>query len=160
MTNGKLGDFFPTAALTEAFFERLVAKNRRASSATVASPLPMRARVKWTRSVGATVTPRVKGGGDGVVANGSRGGGGGSGDGEAIATVGVDSTVTPSAVEAASAVPIVEESKPCTAAAVLEAGTAMVAVMITLAAATLILTSLLSTPAAAATLCCKLEVSE
>ena len=88
------------------------------------------------------------------------GGGGGGGGGEAIATVGTDSTVTPSAVEAASVVARLEESEVCTAVAVVEAGTAMRAVIITLAAATLIVTSDLSMPAAAATLCCKLEVSE
>ena len=76
------------------------------------------------------------------------------------ATVGASSTVMPSAAEASAAVPSVEESEACTAAAVVEAGTAMLAVMITLAAATLIVTSDLSTPAAAATLCCKLEVSK
>ena len=66
----------------------------------------------------------------------------------------------PSAAEAAVAVPRVEDSKVCTAAAVVEAGTAMVAVMITLAAAKLIVTWDLSTPAAVAILCCKLEVSK
>ena len=71
-----------------------------------------------------------------------------------------DSTVIPSAAEALSAVPRVEESEVCTAAAVMEAGTVMVAVMITLAAATLIVTNDLSTPAAVAIFCCKLEVSE
>ena len=77
-----------------------------------------------------------------------------------VATVGTDSTVMPSTVEAASAVASLEESEVCTAVAVVEAGTAMRAVIITLAAATLIVTSDLSMPAAAATLCCKLEVSE
>ena len=71
-----------------------------------------------------------------------------------------DSTVIPSAAEALSAVPRLEESEVCTAAAVMEAGTVMVAVMITLAAATLIVTNDLSTPAAVANFCCKLEVSE
>ena len=42
------------------------------------------------------------------------GGGGGGGGGEAIATVGTDSTVTPSAVEAASVVARLEESEVCT----------------------------------------------
>eukprot|EP00964_Phaeocystis_antarctica_P056075 scaffold33051_cov69-Phaeocystis_antarctica.AAC.2 len=72
--------------------------------------------------------------------------------------VGATSTVTPSAAVAAAAVPRVEASDACTAAAVVEAGTAMVAVMITLAAATLTVTSDVSTPAAVATFCCKLEV--
>ena len=75
--------------------------------------------------------------------------------------VGTDSTVTPSAAEAAAAVPKLEESEfTIRVAAVLEAGTAMVAVMITLAAATRIVTSDLSTLAAVATACCRLEVSE
>ena len=74
--------------------------------------------------------------------------------------VGTSSTTTPSAAEAASAVPRVEESELCTTSAVVEAGTAMVTVMRTLAAATLITTSDLSMPAAVATFCCKLEVSE
>eukprot|EP00964_Phaeocystis_antarctica_P045652 scaffold26291_cov57-Phaeocystis_antarctica.AAC.4 len=76
------------------------------------------------------------------------------------ATLGADSIVTPSAAEAAAAVPRVEESEVCTAVAVVEAGTVMVAVMITLAAATLTMTWNLSTLAAVAMLCCKLEVSE
>ena len=64
-----------------------------------------------------------------------------------------------SAAEASAAVPRVEESEVCTASAVVEAGTAMVAVMRTLAAATRIVTSDLSTPAASATFCCKLDLS-
>ena len=87
-------------------------------------------------------------------------GGDGGGGGEASATVGTDSTVTPSAVEAAAAVARLEESAFCSVVAFVEAGTEMVAVMITLAAATLIVTSDLSTPAAVATACCRLEVSE
>ena len=55
--------------------------------------------------------------------------------------VGASSTVMPSAVEAASAVPRLEESEVCTWSAVMAAGTAMVAVMITLAAVTWIVTS-------------------
>ena len=73
--------------------------------------------------------------------------------------VGSDSTTIPSAAEAASATPRVEESEVSTTAAVVEVGTAMVAVMRTLAAATRIVTSNLSTPAAAATFCCKLDLS-
>ena len=72
---------------------------------------------------------------------------------------GSDSTVIPSAAEATAAVPRLEESEVCTAAAVVEAGIVMVAVMITLAAATLTMTWDLSTPAEVAMLCCKLEVS-
>ena len=85
---------------------------------------------------------------------------GGEGDAETVVIVGTASTVTPSTAEAASAVASLEESEVCTAEAVVEAGTAMRAVIITLAAATLIVTSDASMPAAAATLCCKLEVSE
>ena len=66
----------------------------------------------------------------------------------------------PSAAEATAAVPRLEESEVCTAAAVVEAGTVMVAVIITLAAATLTMTWDVSTPAEVAMLCCKLEVSE
>ena len=73
---------------------------------------------------------------------------------------GSDSTVIPSASEAAAAVPSLEDSEASTAAAVVEAGTPMVAVMITLAADTSMVTSDLSTPAAVATASCRLEVSE
>jgi len=85
---------------------------------------------------------------------------GGATGGELSATVGTSSTVTPSAAEASSMVPRLEESEVCTLSAVIEAGTAMVAVMRTLAAVTRIVTSDLSTPAAVAIFCCKLEVSE
>ena len=77
----------------------------------------------------------------------------------AMVIVGTASTVTPSAVEAASAVLSLEESAFCTMSTVVEAGTRMVAVMRTLAAATRIVTSDLSTPAASATFCCKLALS-
>ena len=80
--------------------------------------------------------------------------------GEAIVTAGFSSIVMPSAVEAAAAVPRVEASEVSTAAAVVEAGTAMVAVMSTLPAVTAMVTSDVSTPAAVATPCRKLEVSE
>ena len=77
--------------------------------------------------------------------------------------VGTSSIVMPSAVEAAEAVPRVEAREACTAEAVVEAGTAMVAVMITLPAvmamSTGMLTGDVSTPAAAAILCCKLDFS-
>ena len=75
---------------------------------------------------------------------------GGGGEGEAVVIVGTASTVTPSASEAAAAEPKVEESEACTAAAVVEAGTAMVAVMSTLPAVRAMLTSDGSTPAALA----------
>ena len=52
-------------------------------------------------------------------------------------------------------VPRVEESEVCTWSAVFEAGTAILAVMSTLAAATQIVTSDVSTPAALATFCCQ-----
>ena len=65
----------------------------------------------------------------------------------------------PSASEAAAAVPTLERSEAATAAAVVDAGTAMVALMITLAAVTRIVTSDLSTAAASATFCCKLDVT-
>eukprot|EP00964_Phaeocystis_antarctica_P047192 scaffold27290_cov56-Phaeocystis_antarctica.AAC.1 len=87
--------------------------------------------------------------------------GGSAEGGKAIATVGDDSTMTLSAAEADSAVaPNVDNSELCTAEAVVAAGTAMVAVMSTLAAVTRISTSSSSTPAASATFCRKLEVSE
>ena len=73
--------------------------------------------------------------------------------------LGISSTVMPSAVEVASALPRLEESEVCSTSAVVEAGTAIVAVIRTLAAATRIVTSDLSTPAALATFCCKLEIS-
>ena len=81
----------------------------------------------------------------------------------AIVIVGTVRTVTPSAVEGAvedsAAMPRVVDSEACTIEAVVEAGTAMVAVMITLAADTSMVTSDVSTPAAVATFCCRLEVS-
>ena len=79
------------------------------------------------------------------------GGGGGAVDEGVRTTVGMPSTTMPSAVEAAAALESPEASADCTADAVVEAGTAMVAVMITEAAATLMLTSDASTPASSAT---------
>ena len=58
------------------------------------------------------------------------------------------------------AVPRLVESEACTTDTVVEAGTAMMAVMRTEAAATVMVTSDVSTPAASATLCRRLEVSE
>ena len=78
---------------------------------------------------------------------------------DSMVVVGASSTVMPSAAEASAAVPRVEESEARTASAVMEAGTPMVALMRTLAAATLIVTNDLSTPAAPATFCCKLDLS-
>ena len=78
---------------------------------------------------------------------------------KALARVGTDSTAMPRAAEAEAAVPRVEESDSSTMVAAEEAGTAMLAVMITLAADTLIVTSDASTPAAVAMFCCKVEVS-
>ena len=74
-------------------------------------------------------------------------------------TVGVLSTVMPSASEAPAAVARLSERAACTADAVVEAGTAMVAVMRTLAAATLMVTSEASTLASRATLAWRAEVS-
>ena len=79
--------------------------------------------------------------------------------GTIIVIVGTPSTEIPSALEAASAVRRVEESEAFTAAAVVEAGTAMVAVMITLAAVMAMITGNLSSPAAAPIFCCKLNLS-
>ena len=74
--------------------------------------------------------------------------------------MGDDSTVTPSAAKTDSAEPLnVNNSELCTAEAVVAAGTAMVAVMSTLAATTRISTFSCSTPAALATFCRKLVVS-
>ena len=92
-------------------------------------------------------------------ASGGEGCGGEAGVGYSAVIVGTSSTVKPSVVEAASAVPRLEESEVCSTPAVVEAGTAMVAVMRTLAAATRIVTSDLSTSAALATFCCKLDLS-
>ena len=98
-------------------------------------------------------------GGEGEATTGGESEAGGAPVDAATTIVGIDTTVMPSAVEAVAAVPRVEESEVCTAAGVVEAGTAMVAVMSTLPAATLIVTSDLSTPAAVATFCCKLDLS-
>ena len=83
------------------------------------------------------------------------GDGGGEVGGEAIVTAGFSSIVMPGAVEAAAAVPRVEASEVCTAAAVVEAGTVMVTMMSTLPAVTAMVTSDLSTPAVVATPCRK-----
>ena len=74
--------------------------------------------------------------------------------------VGASSTVRPSAAEASAAVPRLVPRSIINDAGLLEAGTAMVAVMTTLPGATLIVTSDVSKPDTAAMLCCKLEVSE
>ena len=76
-------------------------------------------------------------------------------------TVGSVRTGMPRAADAAAVVvPRVEAREAWTEVVVVEAGTEMVAVMRTLAAVTRIVTSDLSTPAAVAIFCCKLEVSE
>ena len=72
--------------------------------------------------------------------------------------LGALSTSTPSAAEAAVAVPRRSASESRSMAAVADGGTAMVAVMITLPAATWIETSDGETPATAATRRCRLEV--
>jgi hypothetical protein len=66
----------------------------------------------------------------------------------------------PSTAEAAAGVPTLLVSEVSTVPAEVAAGTAMAAVMITLAAATLIVTSDAWTPVAVAMSCCKLVVSE
>ena len=73
---------------------------------------------------------------------------------------GSDSTVIPSAVDADAAVPRREVSVACNASAVVEAGTLIVAVMITLAAATMMDTDERSTPALTAIEVWRAEVSE
>ena len=77
----------------------------------------------------------------------------------AIATVGVVSTVMPSRALAAAAVPRLAESAVITADVVVEAGTAMVAVIITEAATTLMVTADGSTPATSATEFWRADVS-
>ena len=76
-----------------------------------------------------------------------------------VVMVGVVSTVIPSALEAASAVVRLLESAACTVEAVVVAGTAIMAVMSTLAAVTLMVTKDASTPASCAILVCRVEVS-
>ena len=85
---------------------------------------------------------------------GGVGGGGGVG-GASTVMEGSVTILMPSALEARAGVPSLEESMSCTAVAVVEAGTAMFAVMITLPAATSTVTSDLSTPAALAKFCFK-----
>lgn len=94
-------------------------------------------------------------------------GAGDNGDGEgglgltaAITTVGIASTEIPRANEAADFVLRLEFSDSWTASAVVVEGIAMNAVMMTLAAVTLILTEDSSTPASAATSACSAVVSE
>ena len=78
-----------------------------------------------------------------------------------LTTTGTTSTVMPSAVEAvAVVVPSVLSSEACTVFTEELAGTVMVAVIITLPAATLMVTRFTSTPAAMATFCFKPETSE
>ena len=94
------------------------------------------------------------GGGDGC------GGGESSGGPSNSLMMGSDSTVMPSAAEAEAAVPRVEESEVCTAAGVVEAGTVIVAVMITLAAVTSMDTEAAATLAASAIELWRAEVLE
>ena len=84
---------------------------------------------------------------------------GGGGEATEIAMVGAEVTTMPSAAEAASGVPRLVESAFRTPMALLEAGTAMVAVMSTLAAVTWTSTSDESTPAAEAKFCFKLALT-
>ena len=76
-----------------------------------------------------------------------------------LSTVGADSTVMPSVFIAALAEPSFSLSASLTVDAVELCGTVMVAVMMTLAAVTVIVTSEASTPAASAMFCCRSEVS-
>ena len=105
------------------------------------------------------------GGGEGPGGGGDAEGGGcegpgGGGEGGAweaatavpIVTEGVPSIAMPSAFEAAVVVPRVEAREVCIAATVVDSGTAIVAVMITLPGAMAMVTSAVSTPAAVATL--------
>ena len=73
--------------------------------------------------------------------------------------MGSDTMVMPSAAEEAAAVPEVEVSEDCTASEEVEARTAILAVMSTLPASTAMVTSEMSTPAAAANLACREVVS-
>ena len=102
-----------------------------------------------------------EGGGGGDEGEGvTRGGGeGGEGGGAATTMVGTDSTVMPSALVAAVAVGRATESVVCTSVEAFEAGTAIVAVMSTEAAATVMVTAEASTPASSATLLWMEEVS-
>lgn len=84
-------------------------------------------------------------GGDGEGGDGE--GGGAEGGGAATTMIGADSTVMPSAAVAAVALGRAAESVVCTWVEVLEAGTAMVAVTITDAAVTAMLTAEASMPA-------------
>ena len=85
-------------------------------------------------------------------------GGGEEASGGATATRGALTTSTPSSAEAAATVPRRAASEARTTEAVADGGTPMVAVMITLPAATRIETSDGETPATAATRRCRLEV--
>ena len=105
-----------------------------------------------------------EGGGGGGLGGSGEGGGGEGGAWEAAAAVlivteGVPSIAMPSALEAAAGVPRVEAREVCIAATVVDSGTAIVAVMITLPGAMAMVTSAASTPAAVATLRRTLEVS-
>ena len=122
----------------------------------------MHAAIAGTNALGSASWPEAMGGDGGRRSLSLVMVGGGGACGAATATVGAASTVTPSAVEAAAAVPRVEAREACTVVTVtaMEGGMSMVAVMITLPGATLIVTREASTPAAVAMPCCKLEVFE
>ena len=80
-------------------------------------------------------------------------------DAVSMPTVGMVSTVIPSSADAASAELSLVESKSDTAAAVVDEGTLITAVMMTEAAVTVISTSDARTPAAEATLAFRADVS-
>ena len=107
-------------------------------------------------AVATELSSAFEGGGEGDGGGGRRRreegdhGGGGGQDSAALMMVGSASTEISSAADAAAAVPRLEESLVCTAS-VDEAGTLIVAVMITLPAATLMDTDERSTPATVAT---------
>ena len=104
--------------------------------------------------------PFWAGGGGGLTRGGSGGSGGrGGGVTSTMSKVGALSTVMPRFCVAAVAVPNFWWSVIFTLAGDTVAGTAMVAVMMTLADSTVMVTAEGSTPAAVAKVCCKSEVS-
>ena len=126
--------------------------------------------LSWRRSLEGT-TPSCKTNAEGEGEGEGKGEGKGKGEGEgegkgegegpvSSIVVGADKTVIPSAADAVAAVLRREESVVCNASAVVDAGTLMVAVMITLAAATLMDTKEASTPALTAIEVWRAEVSE
>ena len=156
----KLPEFRRAAAI----FTRVLATSRqqqatRTINVTIPAAISVPSRLSGTfvRSSG-TFSPSVSGarGGSG----GSNGGGGvsGGGGGMASSMVGTSSTMMPSCLEAAVAEWRVVRSFLCAEATVAE-GATMVAVIRREAAARLIVTADVSTPAMVANFCCKLDLS-